>query len=197
MSTEGKIAIVGGIPGVGKTTVINIALKYAKMESFDITTLVYGTIMMEVAKDKFNVNHRDDLRKLNADDQKTIQRMASERIAELSVGKTVIVDTHYTIKIGIGSYLQGVPSWVSDNLNPKLLVLIETSAEEITHRRSKDKLRKRDDDFLELLEEHQNLNRTVASTICQKSGALISIIRNRHGDADEAGKVLFEQLKAM
>jgi adenylate kinase len=123
--------------------------------------------------------------------------MAGGRIAELSVGKTVIVDTHYTIKIGTGSYLQGVPSWVSDSLNPKLLVLIETTAEEVTQRRSKDKSRKRDEDVLELLDEHQNLNRTVASTICQKTGALISIIKNRHGKADEAGKALFKQLKAM
>ena len=197
MSSEGKIAIVGGIPGVGKTTVINKALKYAEAESFEITTLVYGTIMMDVAKEKFNVNHRDNLRNLPAKDQRTIQRMAGERIAELAIGKTVIVDTHYTIKIGTGSYLQGVPSWVSDSLNPKLLVLIETTAEEVTKRRSSDKSRKRDNEVLELLDEHQNLNRTVASTICQKTGALISIIKNRQGKADEAGKALFEQLKAM
>ncbi|MHA1186534.1 MAG: AAA family ATPase, partial [Candidatus Heimdallarchaeota archaeon] len=104
MSTEGNIAIVGGIPGVGKTTVINKALKFAKEESFEITTLVYGSIMMEVAKERFNVTHRDDLRKLSVTDQKTIQKMAGGRIAELSVGKTVIVDTHYTIRIGSGSY---------------------------------------------------------------------------------------------
>lgn len=197
MNTEGKIAIVGGIPGVGKTTVINKALKLAEEESFEITTLVYGSIMMEVAKEKFNVTHRDHLRKLSAADQKTIQRMAGGRIAELSIGKTVIVDTHYTIKIGLGSYLQGVPSWVSDSLNPKLLVLIETTAEEVTRRRSIDSSRKRDKDAIELLDEHQNLNRTVASTICQKTGALLAIIKNRQGKADEAGKDLFEKLKAM
>jgi len=197
MSTDGNIAIVGGIPGVGKTTVINKALKFAKEESFEITTLVYGSIMMEVAKERFNVTHRDDLRKLSATDQKTIQKMAGGRIAELSVGKTVIVDTHYTIRIGSGSYLQGVPSWVSDSLNPKLLVLIETTAEEVAKRRSYDESRKRDEDVLELLDEHQNLNRTVASTICQKTGALISIIKNRQGKADEAGRALFEQLKTM
>jgi len=197
MSTDGNIAIVGGIPGVGKTTVINKALAHAEKESFEITILVYGSIMMEIAKEQFNVDHRDKLRKLSPSEQKTIQQLAGERIAELAVGKTVIVDTHYAIKIGSGSYLQGVPSWVSDSLNPKLLVLIETTAEEVLRRRTLDGSRLRDEETVELLNEHQNLNRVIASTICQKTGALIAIIKNCKSKADEAGRTLFNHLKSL
>ena len=131
MEKEGSIAIIGGVPGVGKTTVINEALKLAEKEDFEITTIVYGSVMMEIAKEEFNVEHRDQLRILPADSQKEIQRRAAFRIGERARGKVVLVDTHYTIKTGEGTFLQGIPQWVSDSLNPKLLVIIETKPNEI------------------------------------------------------------------
>ncbi|MBK5112047.1 MAG: adenylate kinase [Candidatus Heimdallarchaeota archaeon] len=194
MEKEGSIAIIGGVPGVGKTTVINEALALAKKENFEITTIVYGSVMMEIAKEEFNVDHRDQLRILPADVQKEIQRRAAFRIDERAQGKVVLVDTHYTIKTGEGTFLQGIPQWVSDSLNPKLLVIIETYPDEIINRREKDSSRKRDDDTADVLFEHQLINKTVASTICQKTGALLSVIKNGHGKASEAGKVLLLDL---
>jgi adenylate kinase len=197
MEKEGSIAIIGGVPGVGKTTVINEALALAEKEDFEITTIVYGTVMMEIAKEDFNVVHRDQLRNLPAETQKEIQRRAAFRIGERARGKVVLVDTHYTIKTGEGTFLQGIPQWVSDSLNPKLLVIIETFPDEIINRREKDSTRKRDVDTADVLFEHQLINKTVASTICQKTGALLSVIKNGHGKASEAGKVLLLDLMAL
>jgi len=197
MSLESHIAIVGGIPGVGKTTVINKALETAKKENFSITTIVYGSVMLEVAEKNYGVKNRDEMRKLPPRIQKEVQRQAAEVIAERAKGKVVIVDTHYAIKIGSGSFLQGLPSWVSDALQPKLLVLIETTAEEIKHRREVDTSRQRDEDPIELLNEHQLVNKVIASAICQKTGALLLVIKNRQGKAAEAGQQLFENLRAL
>ncbi|MCF2142953.1 MAG: adenylate kinase [Candidatus Heimdallarchaeota archaeon] len=197
MNNESHIAIVGGIPGVGKTTVINEALKIAREENFDVSIIVYGTVMMEIAEKNYGVKHRDDMRKLPPRAQKEIQRQAALEIAERAKGKVVIVDTHFTIKTGAGSFLQGIPSWVSDAFHPKLLVLIETTAEEIKKRRESDISRARDEDSLDLLMEHQLLNKIVAAAIGQKTGALLLVIPNRQGKATEAGRVLFENLKAM
>ena len=192
-----KIVIVGGVPGVGKTTVINKALEEARNAGVEVTTMVYGSVMMEMATEMYNVQDRDELRKLNEDKQKIIQKEAGLRIAERSQNKLVIVDTHFTIKTGHGIYLQGIPSWVSDALQPKLLVLIETRPEDISKRRNYDNSRERDEEDISQLKEHQEINRTSATTICQKTGALLAIIPNKQGHADEAGKVLFNYLESL
>ncbi|NHJ04675.1 MAG: adenylate kinase [Candidatus Heimdallarchaeota archaeon] len=194
---ESKIAIVGGIPGVGKTTVINIALELAKEEGVEINTIVYGSEMMQIAEKDYNVQSRDDLRKLPPADQKEIQRLAAISITEKSAGRRTIVDTHYSIKTGAGTYLQGIPSWVSEGLNPRLLILIETIPENISLRRNTDPSRIRDEEDIDRVKVHQELNRTIAATICQKSGALLGIIQNKQGMAEEAGKILFEYLKTL
>ena len=197
MENHGKIAIVGGVPGVGKTTVINHTLYYAKEENLDIVIVVYGTVMMEIAKLDYNVKNRDELRNLSPTDQKEIQKRAAMRIAERAKGKITIVDTHYTIKTGSGSFLQGIPRWVSDELNPSLLVIIETDPDEIIQRRSIDESRARDYDTTSMLFEHQLINKTVASAICQKTGALLAVIKNKQGNATEAGKELLYHLKSL
>ncbi|MHA1462775.1 MAG: adenylate kinase [Candidatus Heimdallarchaeota archaeon] len=197
MVNESKIVIVGGVPGVGKTTVINKVQELAKAEKMKITIIVFGSVMMEIASELFNFHDRDNLRKLPSEKQKIIQKEAAVRIAKRSWGKLTIVDTHYTIKTRTGKYLQGIPSWVSNALKPKLLVLIETNPVNISKRRSVDDSRLRDEENLDLLKEHQEINRTSAATICQKTGALLAIIKNKQDLADEAGEKLLIYLKSI
>lgn len=194
---ENKIAIVGGVPGVGKTTVINIALDIAEKEGLEINTLIYGTEMIEIAKKNYQITSRDELRKLPPADQREIQRLAAKEIARKASGVITLVDTHYSIKTGSGTFLQGIPSWVSDELNPKLLVLVETIPEDISKRRGIDQSRVRDEEDINELKVHQEINRTIASTICQKSGALLAIIQNKQGESKKAGQALFNYLKVL
>jgi adenylate kinase len=197
MAKTGGIAIVGGVPGVGKTTVINHCLKIAKEETFEIRHIIFGTVMMDIAKEQYDVHTRDDLRKLLPEDQVTLQKKAAETIAHLSRDKITIVDTHYTVKTGLGSFLQGIPKWVSERLKPNLLVLIETEVSDIIKRRKADFDRNRDKDSVEILKDQQAINKAVAIAICQQTGALLSIIENKQNKAVDAGQILFNHLRAI
>lgn len=192
-----KVIVIGGVPGVGKTTVINKALEYAKGQGVQYNLYTYGSVMMEIAREKFNVQNRDNLRKLDPKIQRAIQKEAGYKIAARASEICTIVDTHFAIRTRLGSYLQGIPSWVSDALDPKLIVLVETDPDEILKRRANDTSRNRDEESIIKLKEHQEINRTIAATICQKNGALMAIITNRHGQADEAGFELFKILNCL
>lgn len=43
--------VVTGIPGVGKTTVLNELLDLAKQNRFDLTVLNFGTVMNEIMRE--------------------------------------------------------------------------------------------------------------------------------------------------
>ena len=46
----GKKVIITGVPGVGKTTVVNEALKKLKEQGVEYQSINFGTFMFEVAK---------------------------------------------------------------------------------------------------------------------------------------------------
>ena len=78
--------IVMGLPGVGKSTVLKAA------EKTEYRLLNYGTLMFEIAKEKFGISHRDDLRKLDPEKQKIVQSEVGDSLSKMK-GK-LILDTH-------------------------------------------------------------------------------------------------------
>jgi adenylate kinase len=63
------VIVVTGIPGVGKTTVMQKAA-----EGVDITFVTFGSVMIDIAKELNLVKDRDEMRKLSL--------AAAERIAD-------------------------------------------------------------------------------------------------------------------
>ena len=185
-----EIVIVTGIPGVGKTTVVNHALELIKNE-YEIIN--YGDMMFKHAKTANLVSDRDQMRKLNPNDQKTIQIKAAEEIYELSEKKSVLVDTHCTIKTKKG-LLPGLPQWVLEKLKPTAIVLVEASNKDIANRRASDKSRARDPDSEQDIADHQDMNRNIAMAYSVTSGATVSVVINNDGKVDEASKKLSEVL---
>ncbi|HJQ93952.1 MAG TPA: adenylate kinase [Candidatus Thermoplasmatota archaeon] len=175
--------IVTGIPGVGKTTVMEAA---AKAQNLRIA--VFGSVMFEVAQAEGLAKTRDDMRKLPPDMQKSIQREAAVRIA--AMGK-VIVDTHCTVKTPKG-YLPGLPAWVLEALKPATIVLVEAGDEEISKRRANDSSRKRDDDSVAAIAEHQEYNRRFAAAYATLTGATVCTVRNADGKVEQAMKDILE-----
>ncbi len=169
--------IVTGIPGVGKTTVMEAAADKA-----DAKIVVYGSQMFEVASAKGLVEHRDDMRRLHPDVQKEIQMEAAKAMAAMG---DIIVDTHCTIKTPKG-YLPGLPAWVLEQLKPSTIVLVEADAAEIKGRRDGDETRNRDADSLEAIEEHQEQNRRFAAAYATITGATVHTVYNHDNKVEEA-----------
>lgn len=185
-----EIVIITGIPGSGKTTVLNKTLKKIK-KKYEVVN--YGTIMMEEAK-KHGVKNRDELRKLPAKTQDKIQTLSGKKIAKLGKRNNIIVDTHCTIKTPKG-YLIGLPENVLKELKPNKIILIETKIKDIKKRREKDKSRKRDVEVLEEMDTQQKLNRAVATICGAISKAKIIIIENPQNRIEVAVSKLVRILK--
>jgi adenylate kinase len=173
------VIVVTGIPGVGKTTVIQKAA-----EGMDIQFVTFGTVMIDIAKELGLVKNRDEMRKLSLDQQKQLQIKTAEKIGKM---KNVIVDTHCTVKTPKG-YMPGLPEWVLRKLNPTSIVIVEADPEEIYNRRAKDSSRNRDPDSVEKIAEHQMVNRAAAMAYATLTGATVKIVFNHDNALDEAVK---------
>lgn len=178
--------IIAGIPGAGKTTVLNEALKIKEMEVIN-----YGDVMFEMAKQE-GIENRDEMRKLPYEKQRELQLKAAKKIAEKD---DIIIDTHCTIKTPYG-YLPGLPYDVLQILQPKRIILIEAEPEEIEARRKKDEgIRKRDEESREEIELHQMMNRVAAMSYAVITNATVKIVKNRQGKIEEAAREIAKALK--
>jgi adenylate kinase len=173
------VIVVTGIPGVGKTTVMQKAA-----EGMDIQFVTFGTVMIDIAKELGLVKHRDEMRKLSLEQQKQLQIKTAEKVAKM---KNVILDTHCTVKTPKG-YMPGLPEWVLRKLNPSALVIVEADPQEIFNRRAKDETRNRDPDSVEKIAEHQMINRAAAMSYATLTGATVKIVLNHDNELDAAVK---------
>jgi len=193
---RGKVVIVTGIPGVGKTTVCKEAEALAAEEGLKLKVLNFGDVMVEIMKKSGRPLHRDKLRKMDVSAQKVVQAQAAAKLAKAveEAEGHVIIDTHMIVRTGTG-YLPGLPKHVLDVLKPDFLVLIETDPEEIAARRAKDLAageRERDVRVMEELKEELEFSRMVASACSVLTGAPVVIIKNPTGGQREAAKALLE-----
>ena len=166
------VVIVTGVPGVGKSTVMNAA------EEYGYKIVNFGTTMFEEAQ-KNGVADRDDMRKLDVEEQQRLQKQAGEKISGMG---NVVVDTHASILTPAG-YMPGLPEWTARALNPDIIVLVEATPEEIEGRRNKDSSRERDKDDVGL---HQSVNREYAAVAAVITGAAVAIVENHDNQIDKA-----------
>ncbi|MCK5150976.1 MAG: adenylate kinase [Candidatus Thorarchaeota archaeon] len=194
MSESRNVVIVTGIPGVGKTTVINTAVDFVKEQhDEEVKVLNFGTEMYEVATKKGQVKDRDEMRKLPTAIQRENQRLAGEAIAEKGKLARVIVDTHTLIQTNNG-FLIGLPEWVIRAISPKTIVLVEADSENIASRRVDDPARTRDAQLVDDIKVHQQMCRAAAVAGGTLTGATVRIIKNKQGMVKEAAKQLAETL---
>jgi adenylate kinase len=167
--------VVTGVPGVGKTTVMNAAAEAKKLK-----VVVYGSVMFEEAQKSHGVKSRDDMRKLPPEIQREIQKKAAQAIKKMG---EVIVDTHCTVKTPKG-FLPGLPAWVLDALNPSTIVLVEATPAEIYGRRMGDGTREHENvDGIQL---HQEINRAAAMAYATLTGATVKIVKNHDARLQDA-----------
>jgi len=173
------VIVVTGIPGVGKTTVMQKAA-----EGMDIKFVTFGSVMEDIGKDLGLVKERDEMRKLTLEQQKDLQIKSAKKVASMG---NVILDTHCTVKTPKG-YMPGLPEWVIKKLNPTAIVVVEADPEEIFNRRANDPTRNRDPDTKEQINEHQMINRAAAMAYAALSGSTVKIVFNHDNAIDAAVK---------
>jgi adenylate kinase len=150
--------IVTAVPGSGKTTVLNMV----KEKAPEVVVTNLGTVMFEIARERYNIASRDEMRKvIPVEEYRTIQVEAAERIGRME-GK-VLVDTHALIKTPVG-YYPGLPPPLLNAIKPHAIVFLDFRPEDILERRRKDEdvLRSRGLESLEEIEEHQRLSEMAA-----------------------------------
>lgn len=190
MAKDRNVVIVTGIPGVGKTTVINTAVEMVKEHhNEEVLILNIGTEMFEVATKRGLIEDRDQLRKMSTANQREVQRLAGEAIAEKAKAARVIVDTHTLIQTNNG-FLIGLPEWVVRPIQPKTVVLVEADSEKIAGRRTSDETRTRDAQLTDEIDTHQRMCRAAAVSVGTITGATVRIIKNREGKVEEAASEL-------
>lgn len=187
-----EVNIVVGLSGVGKSTVIEEAML---LSDEDYEVINYGDRMIEVAKEEGLVEHRDDMKKLDTDTYKRIQRTAAESIVEDSEDQDVLVDTHAAIKSPFG-YIPGLPKWTVANLEPSKIIILDASAEEIYSRSTSDEGRSREHDSVEEIDEYRKVAREMAAAGSVLTGAYLQIIKNSDGRAERAAEKLVETLRS-
>ncbi len=186
-----KRAIVVGIPGVGKTTVITKAADMLNKNGVKATVVVFGTIMFEEAQ-KLGVGHRDELRKMPVEDQKKLQEMAAHRIAHMT-DKVVMIDTHLFISTKEG-YYPGLPVSLLKTLKPTNFVMIAAEPKEILERRLSDKTRNRDIINEADIKDELDISQIMVASCSILTGAPFTIVMNKGGMVDEAAMQIVNAL---
>ena len=188
-----KRVIIGGIPGVGKSSVISSAVKSLSEKGQNAKVVVFGTEMFEEAKMTVGIKNRDELRKLSVKDQRRLQDMTARRIAQMQ-DNIVIVDTHIFVRTGEGHYYPGLPMRLLEIIKPTSFVIIVADAAEILNRRKKDTTRVRDDISTEQVQYEIDISKLIVATCSVLTGAPFIIIANNDNKKDEAASGLTKVL---
>lgn len=191
----GRVIVVTGIPGTGKTTVCNEALKLAGGTGKKIQVVNYGSIMVQLSHKRGKSLHRDELRRSELTFQRNLQAEAAKIISKKTeeVEGDLIVDTHMSIKTANG-YLAGLPFHVLQHLNPDVFILVEAEPHEVLSRRFKDKTRKRDKVLEDEIMEEILFSRLMAAACAVLTGASVKIVNNPAGKQAEAAEEVLKLL---
>ncbi len=188
--------VVTGIPGVGKTTVLNELQDLAKQNRVNLTVLNFGTIMNEIMRELGKEMNRDEMREQGIETQRKVQELAANEISNRAGQGTIVVDTHMFVRTNVGMWA-GLPQNVLQRLGPRLFVLIEADPEEIAGRRKVDTDRKREQSLFEDISFDLQWSRATAAASAVATGAPVKVIRNDAGKQKQAAQELFEAVRKL
>ena len=191
-NNNSKKIIIVGIPGVGKTSLLSEVVSILKSKNTTVTVVSFGTVMFEEAKKNMGINNRDELRKLSMDKQKTLQKMAGEKIAMMKE-HIVLVDTHAFIATPAGFY-PGLPEYVLKIIEPSHFISVTANPEEIYNRRMKDKTRHRDLVSISSIKREMDVQEAMLSSCSVLSGSPLKPVLNSEGKIQEAAESVIKSI---
>ncbi len=193
-SMPGRI-IVAGIPGVGKTTVLQELEKMGREKKVALKVVNFGSVMNQLFKEKEGQQlHRDHMRRQNINLQSRIQLQAARQIRRMPGRETLIVDTHMFVRTQDGVW-PGTPQKVLEELAPDAIVLIEADPEEIANRRRQDVTRERETSTVEDARSDLEWSRYMASANAVIAGIPIQIVHNHEGAQQRAAEDLLRMIE--
>lgn len=185
---ESRKVVVVGIPGVGKTSLLQRIIEILKDNNKSVSLNSFGSIMFEVAKEN-GIKNRDELRHLPIYQQKNLQKITAEKLAMLN-DDVVIIDTHAFINSPEG-YYPGLPEYVLNILKPSNFVSVSALPEEIYNRRMKDATRNRDKISIDNIKKELDVQSGMISACAVLSGSPVKHVLNREGKIDDiANKII-------
>ena len=182
MAENNKRAIIVGIPGVGKTTLITRAADMLN-QARKTTVVIFGTVMFEEAK-KMGLKNRDEMRRMSIEDQRRLQDLAAQRITEMK-DDIVMIDTHLFINTDEG-YYPGLPMRLLSIMKPTNIVMVAADPSEIAGRRKSDQTRQRDIASAENIQKELDISRVMVASCSILTGAPFAIIMNNDGQMGAA-----------
>ena len=191
-----RTVVVTGIPGVGKTTVLNELQDLSRQNKFNLVILNFGTIMNEILRELGRDMDRDEMRDQGIETQRKVQELAASEIANRAGQGTVVVDTHMFVRTSAGMWA-GLPANVLAKLSPRLLVLVEADPEQIAARRRSDTDRKREQSIGQEIAFDLEWSRATAASSAVATGAPVKVIRNDTGKQKQAAQELFESIRKL
>jgi len=188
----GLLAVVIGIPGVGKTTVLDNFMQICREKRNKATVLNIGTLMLDEAVSRGLARERDGLRGLTLTQQWDLREASVHRI--LSAKKefdVVLLDTHFMVR-SRGGYLVALPRKFLEGISPDFFAVIEASVDEIVHRRRKDTTRSRDAIDPSEVRLEQDLTRQAIFVLASVCNANVIRVVNKRNQAAQAARKLYE-----
>jgi len=191
----GRVVVVTGVPGSGKTTVCNELLKLAEGAGRKVALINFGTVMVELSQKGGESLHRDELRKSRLSFQRDLQEKAARVISDRAVSTEgdLIVDTHMSIRT-LEGHLAGLPFPVLKLLKPDIFVLVEAEPHEVLSRRAKDTSRRRDTVLEDEIAEELLFSRLMAAACSVLTGASVKIVKNPSGKQVKAAEEILKLL---
>jgi len=165
-----NVAAVVGVPGVGKTSLCRKAA-----EQIGSTHVNYGDLMLEIARQKGLAETDSEMFSLDLDVQHRIWRAAALKASSMS---NIILDLHGIDVSPIG-YITSFPVEI---VSPDIVVIVESSYENVLKRRQSDKSKNRVLEDFKDLNEHMNLLRSSVAAFSVFSGYTFMVVDNNNFD---------------
>ena len=175
-----KLILVTGTAGAGKSTILS---KISELYGEKIKVLNLGTEMLEIAKEKFNMTDRDQLRVI--DDKTTIAIRNGIMQKIIDSKEDAIIDTHASVKQG-RRYRPGFSIDELQKIRISAIIYIDATSNEILERSLNDHTRKRAYDTITEIDEWRSVNISIISTFAVYLNIPIYIIYNQDGGLDTA-----------